>query len=177
MALRQFGDPRDLARQYAVEWRRRMPVSVWQLTWPAMAIAAASFSCAYSICGISAQILRITGTSLPDWFACAWGLGLLAVAGLATGILAPARPVRGTVYALTAFGLRDLAVRLIMRLYDVHGHHAADVWQFALTRAAHFLLPWVGSNGALMLGGCAATALGAWLRTQMLLNTRRWVLQ
>ena len=43
-ALRQFGDPRELARRCAPEWRRGTPGRSAQPVWPAMLVALGCFS-------------------------------------------------------------------------------------------------------------------------------------
>src|SRR5439155_12286412 len=91
MALRQFGPPRHLSRQWAREWTQGAAPTCIEPAWPAMLIAAGSFGIASllafaALAGATNSDGSWTNTSDPRiWMT---GLGFPVLAVLGTGLLA-----------------------------------------------------------------------------------------
>jgi hypothetical protein len=141
-ALKQFGNPRDLAQHWLKSWQQRRPQTTWVSVAPPMATAFVWFGMGtlLALAGISADHLvgfsALTALSTPLW------------AGLLTGLLSRGRHAMGTFYALA--GLIALTGWRALRA-DPMGDCFTElsILQFVL---------W-------MPLGCASAALGGWLQS------------
>ena len=84
------------------------------------------------------------------------------MAGLTTGLVAPARPVRGTLFALALLPLPSLAMLFVE---NAHGGitlgHGVQLW--AASQAVRFVAGmWVRQYHSMLLPGCTGAAL-AWM--------------
>ena len=97
------------------------------------------------------------------------GLGFPVLAGLGTGLLAPARHALGTCYALALLILLPIAVnRIASSLMPPPTSDFLATCSLLLAMAqAVWWMPL----------GCGAAALGGWLRTRDALRPRQWVVQ
>jgi hypothetical protein len=144
-ALRQFGDARDLGRQWARSWKRKrvQPQSIRSPLLAALGVFSAASALSAALLGApiglpfdpSSLLLPLLGFVLP------------ASAGLLTGWLARGRHAMGTFYALS----------LLIPLTAASGHTSAVDVAAALGAAQLFC--W-------MPIGCTAAMLGGWLREQ-----------
>jgi hypothetical protein len=173
LALRQFGPPRHLSRQWAREWVHGTSPPGVQPVWLAMFIALGSFGLATLL----AFALLVTVTSFPQFFQAnpsaalmfLAGAGLLLplVAGVTTGLLAPARHALGTFCALAVLILPSAAVAIAS---PAQPPDSTSVLAHGLTLALAQSMFW-------MPIGCAAAALGGSLRACLTQRPQRWVLQ
>jgi hypothetical protein len=170
LALRRFGHPRGLSRQWAREWTHgRLPCGV-QPAWRAMFIALGSFGLATVLGLMLLWIGAIRPSSLPDGIQEIIWLSVLyllpALAGLVGGLLAPARHALGTFFAL-ALLMPPLALAC--------GAHpelsqASNLAKWGMELAFIQIFCWTPV-------GCVAAALGGSLRARRSPRPRRWVLQ
>ena len=165
-ALRQFGDPRRLARQCAREWSApKVPVHL-QPAWKALPTALCSFAFATSI----ALVLNLTkqqgfapGVAGATWGALTPGIKFLIwlsvlyllplIAGLGTGLLAPARHALGVFFALSAI----IPCLVLVFLMDTSPSGLAPQVEACLELAWLQVSLWVPL-------GCGSAALGGSLR-------------
>jgi hypothetical protein len=171
MALRQFGPPRELARMWAREWKQGAAPARFEPAWRAMRIGLVSFGFASVVALIleviicSVQARNLAGLEMPLMLL-AGGI-LPALAGLATGLLAPARHALGSFFALALVILSSAALGL-SGVGDSAGNPSLAAWGLGLAAVQAFL--WIPL-------GCGAAALGGWLRARLVLRPGQWVLQ
>jgi hypothetical protein len=172
MALRQFGEPRDLSRQWAQEWLEGSGPACIQSPWRAMLVALGCFGLAmlmgFATCligrlPIPMPMSLIIGPVLTTAIATALPL----MAGVASGWLAPARQALGAFYAL--------AVLLPSVVLVLYGQIQVSDYPDNYMRSGALWAMWP------LLGwmpiGCGGAAFGAWLRQVLPAKPRRWVLQ
>ena len=171
LALRQFGPPRCLSRQWAREWTHGAAPAGPQPAWPAMFVALGSFGLASLLALVMLAPLTVgigsyrNDGSVPVVALISILLPLLA--GLTTGLLSPVRHALGTFYALAVLMLPStaLAISSLPQPQDSTGLAATSVL-LALVQPIF----WVPI-------GCGAAALGGSLRARLALRPRHWVLQ
>jgi hypothetical protein len=152
-ALTKFGDPRVLGRKWLREWRCATPAAPVPSARPATRVAIRSFGAATG--AAIALMMLAMGCPIPPLLGSLLGFVLAFVtpllAGLTTGWLAPARQALGSFYALS------LVVAPITL-------GSGCLWQG--TRYED--VPLIGIIQVLfwLPIGCAAAALGGWLRTR-----------
>jgi hypothetical protein len=162
-ALTSFGDPRVLGRKWLREWRCAAPAAPVPSARPATLVAVRCFGAA-TITAIAMMMLAM-GRPISPLLGSLLGVILAFVApllaGLLTGWVAPTRQVLGSFYALSL-------VIVPMTL------GSGCLWQG--TRYED--VPLIGIIQVLfwLPIGCAAAALGGWLRTRREEAQRRWVL-
>jgi hypothetical protein len=170
-ALRQFGDPRDLARQWAREWKGAASPARLTPVARAMVAALGCFGLATAAALIFVWITMTPGGySLGEdaWRFVPFLLTLLffllpLLSGIATGLLAPARSGLGTFYALAVIlAIVPLAANSDPSLNGL-GAGARDL---TIVQAC-----------AWMPIGCGTAALVGWLRTRLAPRPGQWVLQ
>jgi hypothetical protein len=167
LALRQFGPPRHLSRQWAHEWTRDIaPVGLRPL-WQATRIALASFGAAalLALALMAAFIGSAVGEIGTYTIVGMVALLLPALAGLSTGLRAPARPAMGAFFALALLTLPTAA--LALHALAQPGPGADQALSLGLAMAQPLWIPI----------GCGAAALGGSLRTRLSLRPRKWLLQ
>src|SRR5439155_2043448 len=116
MALRQFGDPRDLSRQWAREWLEGTASAHGQPPWRAMLVAFVCFGLA-TLFGSATWLIgpisisdELQGGMGPEWTG-GVAVVLPMLVGLATGWLAPARRTLGILYGLAVI-IPSVALKL-----------------------------------------------------------------
>jgi hypothetical protein len=174
LALRQFGPPRELARRWACEWARGTAPMQVEPAWRAMLIALGSFGTATLLALAMMAIGVLTADHpLPDVVREPVGFSMIyllpVLAGLAVGLLAPARHALGTFYA-QAILIVPSAALTAAALIQPPDRASFDVWHLPLSFVMVQLLWW-------MPIGCSAAALSGTLRARRSLRPRRWVLQ
>ena len=107
----------------------------------------------------------LTGMILPLVVLMAGILPLLA--GLVTGLLAPARHALGSFFALAVLILPSAALGL-SGIGGSSGNPSLSEWGLGLAMVQSLL--W-------MPIGCGAAALGGWLRARLAMRPGHWVLQ
>ncbi len=173
LALRQFGEPRAISRQWAREWTQREPMT-GESPWPALIVGLVSFGVA-TLTALGGMHL-ITGLDLNR---CPPGavesaLTMLALlspvgAGLTVGLRARSRQSLGAFLALSAWLLPTAVVALSAASpTDIRPGNSVEVYCYNL--AIVQTIVW-------MPVGCAAAAFGSRLRSRLALKPRRWVLQ
>lgn len=171
LALRQFGPPRHLSRQWAREWVHGAAPASLQPPWRAMRVALGSFG----LVTLLALVLYATAAAIPAVGSSAV-LGLLVLgsigvllpvmAGIATGLLAPARHALGTFFALSLVILFCASLALQgMRLPGPVDDPASGLGLVIVQAVLWIPL------------GCVAAALGGSLRTRMSERPQPWALQ
>jgi hypothetical protein len=170
LALRQFGPPRHLSRQWAREWTHGTTPASVQPAWRAMAVALGSFGLASLLTFAALAAVSVAGGAflgsgfMPLLMILVGGVMPL-LAGMTTGLLAPARHALGTFLALAILALPSLALALPWQPGD--GGALADC---GMMLALAQLLSWVPI-------GCGAAALGGTLQARLSQRPRNWVLQ
>jgi hypothetical protein len=160
-ALRQFGDPRDLARRYADEWCRAVPGGSSPLLGKDLCVALGCFGLQWPVNSMLWTVAGLAGYEVGNWFRLAsWAILTLA-AGMTTGLMAPNRSVRGVLYALAFLSLPTLIPNLWLYPPAAGGgarwlQVAEDVGRHVFVCAAAYL-----PNVAL---GCGGAVLGKRLR-------------
>jgi len=102
-ALAQSGDPQAVAREWVREWELVLPRRKATPAWRSTLVALGCFGLATNL---ALGLIAVAQTSQPMgqlWNLLVFGALLLVlpfIAGLATGLLSPARPARGAVSAL-----------------------------------------------------------------------------
>jgi hypothetical protein len=175
LGLRQFGPPRDLARRWAREWAHgtAAPMQL-EPAWRAMLIALGSFGAATLLAlGMLLIVVLTADHPLPDVLREPVGFSMIyllpVLAGLAVGLLAPARHALGTFYA-QAILIVPSAALTAAALIQPPDSASFDAWHLPLSFVLVQLLWWTPI-------GCAAAALGGSLRARRSLRPQRWVLQ
>jgi hypothetical protein len=170
-ALREFGNPRAIGRRCADEWARAAEPTLLQSLWKAMVVAWGCFGLA-TVLSTGAEWMSMVSPHvhsfafLPALLACTFMLPLLA--GLATGILAPARSVLGSFCSLSTLILLSVGLALLERANPSGVINLATCGRDLVTMQSHFWLPL----------GCGAAALGGWLlRIRRALQPGGWALQ
>jgi AcrR family transcriptional regulator len=173
LALRQFGPPGHLSRQWARAWVHGTSPTGVQPVWRALFIALVSFGLATLL----ALGLLVTVTRFPQFVQAnisatlmtLAGAGLLLplAAGVTTGLLAPARHALGTFCALAVLILPSAAVAIAS---PGQPPDSPSVLAHGLTLAVAQSMFW-------MPIGCAAAALGGSLRARLSQRPQRWALQ
>jgi hypothetical protein len=166
-ALRQFGDPRRLACRWAREWSRESSPAPHRSAWSAIpaALACFGFASAIGLLLMLAEELRLVHGFTR---ALAWGFSLYLLpllAGLTTGLAAPARHAMGAFFALAAI-IPCLA--LVYLTNDIPTGLEPQV-EACLELAWTQLFLWVPV-------GCGSAVLGGRLQNRLALRRRRWVL-
>jgi hypothetical protein len=176
LALRQFGDPRDLSRAWAQEWRRAGSSAPIQPAWRSMKRALGWFGpatlLAFVMSGIvtAACIGRLEGSAPNPLLLLALINGLIPIAaGIATGRRSPARPALGAFFALAALFVPMSGVSLLLTRSSGDGL----IWDLLSDLG---LLACLQTLSWLPIG-CAAAALGGWLQGRNAPRPRPWVLQ
>jgi hypothetical protein len=172
-ALRQFGDPRDLARQWAREWAKAPPTGRVEPAWRAMVVALGCFGVATVLALALIVLERETRGSLASdvrssmWFAALYLLPLLA--GLTTGLLAPARHALGTFHALAVI-VSLVAPASGLPVLRAESYPDRSLAACGMELAFIQVFCWVPL-------GLGAAVLGGSLRARRTPKPRRWVLQ
>jgi hypothetical protein len=164
MALRQFGPPRELAREWAREWKQGAAPARFEPAWRAMGIGLVSFGLATAMTlavELAANSGPVPNPIGPPLVVLVLGI-LPLLAGLATGLLAPARHALGAFFALAALIPPCAALGLSGLI------NTADDMGLMLAAVQAFL--WLPI-------GCGAAALGGWLRARLAPRPGQWVLQ
>jgi hypothetical protein len=164
-ALGQFGEPRDLARRYADEWRRGAECGPPPSIGPDLWTALACFGLISAVHTLLSVLARSASPPAAAWIAVA--ITMPPIAGLITGLAAPWRPVRGALCAMFLLNLPTLAT---MPLY---AHSSAGVaWQVGRGLVSFGLASLMN-----MPLGCAGAVLGSRLRPLLPPKAWRWVLR
>jgi hypothetical protein len=171
-ALQQFGDPRELARRYADEWRNGTECGTSPPIWPDLCVALGCFGLLSSFHTLLSAMARSAGHPAAAWVTMA--ITLPITAGLLTGLVAPWRPVRGALLAILLLSLSTPATMLVVhaRADTAAGGWAETVWQVGRAFAS--------CGVAILINlplGCAGAALGSRLRALVRQRPRRWVLR
>jgi hypothetical protein len=171
LALRQFGPPPHLSRQWAREWTKGAAPTRVEPAWRATLIALACFGvaalAALGLMGAAMSNLEPYANINPMLLMIGpIGILLPALAGLATGCLAPARHALGTFLALSLLILPSAA----MALYGLTQAEPVSHLTWGVGMAYVQPLLWIPI-------GCATAALGGSLRASLLRQPRQWVLQ
>ena len=170
LALRPFGPPHHLSRQWAREWTHGAAPAGPQPAWPAMLTALGSFGLA-TLLAMVLMTMWLAGNlpffnNNPALLMVGLLGGLLpALAGLSTGLLASARQALGTFYALSLLTLP--AAALALHALAQPGPGADRAWSLGLAMMQPLWIPI----------GCAAAALGGSLRAHLAQRPGQWVLQ
>ena len=171
-ALRQFGDPRELALRYADEWRRSVPGGSPPPIWPDLFVALGCFGLLTPLHSMLDMMTRSAGHPVAAWITLAITLQLTA--GLATGLVAPSRPVRGTLYALAILGLTTLGQVLAL-------HYRSDTgggrWLQGVWDSGRIVVQGLMASLFMALLGCGGAALGSRLRALLMRKPARWVVR
>jgi hypothetical protein len=161
-ALAQFGDPRIVARQWAREWLRSQRPGRVEPARPATFVALGSFglvTVASAAIAVAAQdsrsvvpVMMALSTPIVLW-------GMPVVAGFVTGLIAPARHVLGTFYALALL----IAITSLSGLVALRGTALEELLTLSLIQV-FFWMPL----------GCATASIGGWLQQRWDERPRRW---
>jgi hypothetical protein len=170
-ALRQFGDPRAISMEWTREWLRPTHSRPVQPAWRATGVALGCFGLASLI---SLLLFQMSMAGVADGgintapFVLFMAGGLLPVlAGLTTGLLAPARHALGTFFALALLIPPFAALGSLPLLQTLLGSHWANS---GMAMAFTLALFW------LQIGPLTA-ALGGLLQGRLGLRPQRWVMQ
>jgi len=174
MALRQFGPPHALGRLWAREWTQRTVPRRVEPASKAIFVALGSFGLATLLAlGMLLTVLLTADHPLPDMVREPTGFSMIyllpILAGLAVGLLAPARHALGTFYA-QAILIVPSAALTAAALIQPPDRASFDAWHLPLSFVLVQLLWWTPI-------GCGAAALGGSLRARRSLRPGRWVLQ
>jgi hypothetical protein len=144
-----------------------------------MLIALGCFGFLQPLCQNLAATIGACGYSPGGWWLIIPAFVLIFMAGLTTGLVAPARPVRGTLFALALLPLPSPVMLFVGMVHSgITLGHGVQLW--AASQAVRFvagmwaqeyhymLLP--GCAGAVL--GCAGAALGSRLRARLVLKPR-----
>lgn len=171
LALRQFGDPCAISRQWAREWLR--PAVSRPVPSATRAIPVA-FACFGAASLLTLLLFRIAmgatsggGVSMAPSGVLVFGGLLPMLAGLMTGLLAPARHALGTFFALALLVLPFAALGSNPLLEAHLGPQWAESGMWMAFTLALFWLPI----------GPATAALGGLLRTRLGHEPKEWILQ
>jgi hypothetical protein len=156
-ALAQSGDPQAVAREWMREWERILPRRKAPPAWYATLVALVCFAVSTRlICELIGAAQE--GALVPTWLGNAVAVVLPLLAGLTTGMLSRARSVRAVLAALLLLiPLTALALSTDPDFNEVAG---------LSVRIGMFWIPI----------GCAAAALGGWLRTRREASDRHGML-
>jgi hypothetical protein len=171
LALQQFGEPRHLSRQWIREWTRPGGPAGPQPAWRAMLIGLGCFGSA-SVMAFLMLAVESSGWEHGPQRGMIMEMlfvGVLSplLAGLVTGLLAPARHVLGTFFALALVIVPTAALGLL-----VPGHvpESGGLGEYGIALAMIQSVCW-------MPIGCATAALGGWLQSRLAFKPHQWVLQ
>jgi hypothetical protein len=168
-ALRQFGDPRRLARRLARAWAPEKSASVWRATLTALALfgPAAGLGLASLFWWDMAEALETGPFPMGGLGVECLKVALVSplIAGLVTGLLAPARAALGTFYALALLIVPSVLLSRYGRIPQLDYHLQCGTF-LAVVQA----LAWIPL-------GCGAAWLGGFLQGRKLLSPGRWVVQ
>jgi hypothetical protein len=160
-ALRQFGDPRDLARRYANEWCRGAPRGSSPLLSPELWVALGCFGLVMPADTLLWSAARLAGYEVGDWFRLAsWSILTLG-AGLITGLIGPNRPVQVVLYALAVLNLSTLIPNVWLTDPAAGG---GSVWLQVARKVVGHLFACAAATLTSAPLGCGGAALGRRLR-------------
>jgi hypothetical protein len=167
-ALRQFGDPGRLARQWVREWGCKTLPTPLRPLWTAVPAALGCFALA-TLVGLalllSEKVFNPPGVAgWAAWMLSLWVLPILA--GLGTGLRASARHAMGTFVALTAI----IPCLAVVTLTNDASSGLTPPAEAATDLALILAVLWTPI-------GCGSAALGGWLRDRLPRRRARWVLQ
>lgn len=171
LALRQFGDPRAISRQWAREWLRPPSAGPVQPAWRAIPTALACFGAASLLCLLLFRLSTGGGSNGsvsigPSGLLVLGGL-LPVLAGLITGLLAPARQALGTFFALALL----VPPFVVLGSNPLLQARLGSLWaESGMVMALILTLFWLPL-------GPATAALGGLLRSRLGLAPQPWVLQ
>jgi hypothetical protein len=165
LALQQFGEPRRLSRQWIREWIRPAEPARVQPAWRAMLTALVCFG----VASLFALFVLMADRNSLDPFVGMILVGALPplLAGVVTGLLAPARHALGTFFALALLILPSIALGAFALNRIPESNHLAECGLVLAMIQSVYWMPI----------GCAAAALGGRLQSRHMLKPRRWVLQ
>jgi hypothetical protein len=176
LALRQFGDPQDLSREWAREWHRAMSPTPIEPAWRSTKRALGWFGPATLLACVMSGIVtafcigRLEGSAPNPFVLLALINGLIPIAaGIAAGRRSPARPALGAFFALAALFVPMSGVSLLLLRSSGDGL----IWDLLSDLG---LLVCLQTLFWLPIG-CAAAALGGWLRDRSAPKPFPWVLQ
>jgi hypothetical protein len=170
LALRQFGDPRVISRQWAREWGRPARLGAAEPAWRALPVAFASFG---AVAFLALLIIRLAMGASPAGSVSVASSGLVVfgglmpvMAGLITGLLAPSRHALGAFFALSLLVPVFAALASNPLLRGVLGPQ----WAECGVLMALLLSLWLPI-------GPVTAALGGMLQARRGSKPRQWVMQ
>jgi hypothetical protein len=171
MALRQFGNPRDIAADWAREWLDSSTPDGARSPWRTMGIALCSFGLAtlvsFALFLFAMALVPMPRLLQPIIFMLSTGGVAFAfplITGLSVGWLAPARRVLGTFYALAVI------LPFVALIQSNQMGPADNLSNYVTDWGILVLLFWLPV-------GCGGAALGGLLRQRRRPKPRQWVLQ
>jgi hypothetical protein len=171
-ALRQFGEPRELARRCADEWRDGTECGPPPPIWPDLCVALGCFGLLSSLHTLLNAMAQSAGH--PAAALITMAITLPITAGLLTGLVAPWRPVRGALFAML---LLSLSTPATMVAVHVRTDTAAGGWVETIWQVGRAFASWGVASLINLPLGCAGAALGSRLRDLLPSKTTRWVLR
>ena len=169
-SLHQFGDPHAIARHWAREWTHPSPARPLQPAWRTIPWALGCFGTASLVVFLILQTMasESDGSIRTAWMGLLlFGAVLPVLAGITTGLLAPARHALGSFFALALLVPPFVALGTNPLMPALLGYHWTNS---SIAMALMLAICWLPI-------GPAAAALGGWLKSQLALRPQQWILQ